>query len=289
MRILVLLWCFMLQAHAAELFTIKSETREADYTIGSIANQHLVVTVPKGFRLDEGSLPEQGMIEAIELQNAHWHFEDKKSVTVYHFDLAWQIFVASEAVKVTPLRSLELAFKRGKENLFVPVPADKVIISNLLPAQMDAAHVKPYPSVAPEAISTNLLIATLVAGAAGLLLAAIYFAWRLGWTTFTKERSMAFRQAWRAIKRLRRSNGADDVAQAMQILSRAYDTFAGYAVSPENINQLFTARPVLAQHESATLHFYADLQKVFYAGHAPQHSIADVELLARQLSQLELP
>ena len=288
MRILVLLWCFMLQAHATESFTIKSETRETDYTIGSIANQHLVVTVPKGFRLDEGSLPEQGLIEAIELQNAHWHFEDKKSVTVYHFDLAWQIFVASEAVKVTPLRNLELAFKRGKENLIVSVPADKVIISNLLPAQMDAAHVKPYPSVLPGVISTNPFIAALVAGVAGLLLSAIYFAWRLGWITLSKERSMAFRQAWRAIKQLRRRQG-DDVAQAMQILSRAYDAFAGYAVSPENINRLFTARPALAQHESATLRFYEDLQSVFYAGHAPQHNIADIERLAHQLSKLEMP
>ncbi len=288
MRIFVLLWCIMLQANAAESFTIKSETRETDYTIGDIAHQYLTVIVPKGFHFDEGSLPEKGQVEAIELRDVKWHFQDKDNARIYYFDLAWQIFVAYESVKVSPLRSLELVFTRGKENLIVPVPADNVIISNLLPAEMDTAHVKPYPSVLPQVISIQNMTVILVVSIAALMLTTLYFVWRLGWIKLSNEGNMAFRQAWRAIRQLRRhhSNGT---VKAMQILSRAYDSYAGYAVSAEHINILFNVSPALAQHKSATLTFYLDLQKVFYAGHSPQHSMIALEKLARQLSCLEMP
>ena len=43
----------------AETFKLRAEssTREADYTLGSSARQHITVHVPPGFELDPASLP----------------------------------------------------------------------------------------------------------------------------------------------------------------------------------------------------------------------------------------
>lgn len=281
------LWLATQPAFAQDTYTLKSKTRETDYTIGSVARQHLTITLPLGYRLDEGSLPVVGQTEAIELRNVQWSFQDKQGKTHYTLDIDWQIFVAAETVKSTPLRGLELVFKRNTQSLTVPVPPDSVLISNLLPPKMDAAHVKPYPDIEPPLINLVPLYYVIAVSVFLLLLTGTYCAWYFGWIRLPRESSMPFRQAWRAIKQLPAAH-IDSSKQAMQILSRAFDQYAGFAVTKENVSQVLAQRPALGVHAELIRTFYADLQQTFFAGAQPHHSAATLVDMARQLSKLEL-
>lgn len=285
--VLIQLWQAMPVALAQDRYTVQSTTRETDYTIGSVARQHIVVNLPSGYRLDEGSLPPTGQTEAIELRAAQWSFQDHQNKTRYQFWVDWQIFVAAETVKSTPLRSLELVFQRHGKRLTVPVPADSVLVSNLLPPKMDAAHVQPYPDIAPPVIRLQPFIYTMIVSVLLFLVACLYGACYFGWLRLPQESSMPFRQAWRAIKRLPATQ-ADANKLAMQHLSRAFDQYAGFAISKENLSQALMQRPSLGVHSESIQVFYADLQQTFFAGAPPQHSLAALTEMARRLSKLEL-
>lgn len=267
-------------------YSLESYTRETDYTIGSVATQHLVVTVPLGYRLDQGSLPEKGVTEAIELRDVHWQFADIKNETIYSFDIDWQIFVASESVKSVPLRSLELVFTHEGKSFTVAVPTDSVLVSPLLPPKMDAKHVQPYADVLPKQINTMPLIAMLLTALLILVLTSTYIAWYFGWIRFSAEKSMPFRQAWRSITKLNSEPNA--INQALKTTSHAFNEYAGYSVTRENLGQLLLEKTKLQPHAKEIEQLYQDIQHTFFAGVASQHTLETVRKLVKQLSKLEL-
>lgn len=274
---------------AADSLQVRAEshTREADYTIGSIARQHITLHVPSGFELDPTSLPAPAQNEAVELRDAHWTTTDQAQGRVIELDIDWQIFAAGDAVKIMPLKKLHLEFKRDQQRLTVDVPADKVIVSSLLPPRIDAEHVKLYPDAPlPEwSLTSQLwqLSIWLVLAVLGLL----YVAWYLGWIQLPREKHMPFRQAWRAIRKLR-GDEATQQLQAMRLISRATDQFAGYAVTAENLPHLLQANHALAPHAERLKPFYQSLQQAFFAGHPVSMSLVELKQLAKQLSHLEI-
>ncbi len=278
-------FCCFAETHGLP-HSIESYTRETDYTIGGIATQHLVVRVPLGYRLDQGSLPEKSVTEAIELRDVHWQFADEKNETIYSFDIDWQIFVASESVKSVPLRSLELIFN-NEGNLFtVAVPADSVLVSPLLPPKMDAKHVQPYADVLPTQINTMPLITILLTALLILALTSTYIAWYFGWVRFPAEKSMPFRQAWRSIAKL--DNEQNAINQALKNISHAFNEYAGYSVTRENLVQLLSQKAKLQPHTKEIEQLYQDIQHTFFAGGSSQHTLEAVRKLVKQLSTLEL-
>lgn len=270
----------------AEPYSLQSYTRETDYTIGSVARQYLTIHVPLGYRLDEGSLPEKGVTEAVELRDITWKNNDNAKQTVYHFNIDWQIFVASETVKSIPLRGLELVFKRDKQSFTVAVPADAVLVSNLLPPKMDAKHVQPYPDMLPRPSNSSALVTTMLLAFAVLLLACLYIAWFFGWISFKAEKAMPFRQAWRAIRQL--PNNASHEREAMQTISHAFNQYASTTITNENLASILQPPSKLAPYADEVRALYVDIQETFFAGKSPQHTVKSIEKLAKQLSKLEL-
>lgn len=274
-------------ASAQATTSIQSQTRETDYTIGDVAVQHLTVEVPKGYVLDEGSIPEKAQTDAVELRDIHWTIEETASVTRYQFDIDWQIFVAFETVKSTPLRGLELVFKNAEKSLTVSVPADSVLISNLLPPKMDEKHVRPYPNVAPQKIDTFALWLGVFVALFVLLASSVYIAWFMGWIRLPSERNMPFRLAWRQIKSI--SASQDNAVQAaLKVLGAAVSAYAGYVVTHENVSRLSIKNSHLHPYAHALTKLYQDIQHTFFAGKTPTLSLDEVKKLAKQLSSLEL-
>lgn len=265
----------------------ESATREADYTLGSIARQHITLHVPPGFELDPASLPPPAQNEAIELKEAHWSITDTQTERLIHLDVDWQIFVAGDTVKTIPLKKLHLEFKREQQRLTVDVPADKVIVSSLLPARIDEAHVKLYPDAPLPEWSLSTQLWQLAAWLFLLGLGLVYLLWYFGWIQFPQERRMPFRQAWRSIRSLR-DQGNETRMQAMRQISRAMDQFAGYAVTIENLPRLLSMHVVMQSHREALQHFYQDIQQTFFAGQQTSLSLEQLKQLARQLSRVEI-
>lgn len=280
---------WLASAMAAEAASVRAEsvTREADYTIGSIATQHVTVRLPLGFELDAGSLPAPAQNEAIELRNAHWQSEDVNGERVIRLTIDWQIFVAGDSVKIMPLKPLHLVFKQGQQQLTVDVPADKVIVSSLLPARIDEAHVQLYPDVAPPAWPLAPQLWSLAGWVSLLLLAVAYLAWVAGWIQLPQEKRMPFRLAWRAMRSLDAAQPAASL-QAMRLIVHAMDQFAGHAVTAESLPRLLFATQALWPYQPALESFYGEVQQVFFAGQPAMLSLASLRQLAKQLSQLEL-
>lgn len=268
---------------------LQSQTRETDYTLGSVARQHLTIDVPKGYVLDEGSLPEKGVTEAIELRDVRWQTEDIGNITRYRFVIDWQIFVAFETVKSTPLRSLELVFNHhnASKHMTVRVPPDSVLVSNLLPPKMDEKHVQPYPDVSPFAINTQPYWLSLFVGLVLLVLSGAYIAWFMGWIRLPSERNMPFRQAWRQMKALSPSQ-ASSTQEAMRLLGQACSQYAGQTVTVENLAGVVNKQQALQPYQDALFGFYQDVQATFYAGQLPKSSLASLVKLSKQLSRLEV-
>lgn len=280
------------QATTHASIRVESATREADYTLGSIATQHLKIHVPPGFVLDPASLPAPAQNEAIELRDAHWQHEDLANERVINLQIDWQIFVAGDTVKILPLKKLHLEFtcdqsSCAQQRLTVDVPPDKVIVSSLLPARIDAEHVKLYPDAPMPSWPLAPQLWSLAGWGSALALALLYLAWVAGWITLPQEKHMPFRQAWRQIRKLR-GEAASDSLQAMRLLVRAMDQFAGQAVTAENLPQLMQQQPRLQAYAPALEAFYADVQQAFFAGRVVTSSIALLTQLAKDLSQLEV-
>jgi hypothetical protein len=286
-----LLWLAVVQSSYADdanlLPRAESHTRETDYTLGSIARQHITLHVPPGYELDAASLPAPAQNEAIELRKAHWTNNDSKKERLIALDIDWQIFVAGDTVKTIPLKNLHLQFKREQQRLAIEVPADKVIVSSLLPARIDAEHVKLYPDAPlPEwPLSDQLwqLAGWLFLLSAGL----VYMAWYLGWIQLPQEKRMPFRQAWHGIRRLRQDRNETRM-QAMRLISRAVDQFAGYAVTAENLPRLLANQSAITPYNDALQRFYQDVQKTFFAGQPVSSSLNDLKQLVKTLSQVEI-
>jgi len=276
-------------ATAATAAPIRAEsvTREVDYTLGSIAKQHVTVHVPPGFELDPASLPAPAQNEAIELREAHWTGEDVNGERVVRLDIDWQIFVAGDSVKIMPLKQLHLVFKHEQQQLTVDVPADKVIVSSLLPARIDEAHVQLYPDVPMPAWPLAPQLWSLSGWGSLLLLALVYLAWLAGWIQLPQEKRMPFRLAWRAMRSLDAAQPAASL-QAMRLIVHAMDQFAGHAVTAENLPRLLFATQALWPYQPALESFYGEVQQVFFAGQPATLSLASLRRLAKQLSQLEL-
>lgn len=267
--------------------TFMSETREADYTIGDVATQHLIVEVPQGYVLDEGSIPEKGQTEAIELRDIHWQVEDVDAVSRYTFSIHWQIFVAFETVKSTPLRALELVFMKNGKSITVSIPPDSVLVSNLLPPKMDEKHVRPYADVPPQKINLWPLWLGLVSALLVLFMAGFYLAWWMGWITLPSEKNMPLRQAWRQIKQLQEGH-EPSVRNALKILGSAISLYAGHTVTVENLSAFCARNPRLQKCASELTRCYQDIQRTFFAGQKPTMRLAEVKNLAKQLSQIEI-
>lgn len=276
-------------AVAENTFQLRAEssTREADYTLGSIARQHVTLHVPPGFELDPASLPAPAQNEAIELRTAHWTSTESDTERLIQLDIDWQIFVAGDSVRIMPLKKLHLEFKKEQQRLTIDVPADQVIVSSLLPARIDQAHVQLYPdSPLPEWPLAKQL--WRLAGWASLAaISLIYIAWVMGWIQLPQEKNMPFRQAWRAISKLR-ANQQDATKQAMCLISRAMDSFAGIAVTAENLTHVTSKQSGLAAYQDQLQGFYQDLQQTFFAGKPASASLVDLKQLAKQLSRVEL-
>jgi len=269
---------------------VQNQLREINYTVGDIARQRITIETPLGYRLDKSTLPKTGSRKAIEVRDVQASYQDKRTLTKHVLVIDWQLFIALREIRAIPLLDLDLQFLRDGKMLPVHIPAAEVIVSPLLPTKMDPAYLIPKADVAPMPIRRQPYLYTLEAGLIGMLLASLYLVWHMGWIRPGLDASLPFRQAWHSIRKLRKQAGAPEqnVRQAMVLLSRAFDQYAGRSISNESLKTLFIQHPELQAQQLAIVQFYQDTQSLFFAGGAPAHSLEQIEHLVRQLSRRQV-
>ena len=268
-RLLFCVLAFLLSVHhaaAQESVKVASQMRDIGYVLGDIAVQKVIVTTPRGYRLNSNSLPPVGKGGGnMELRKTDWVEQDEAKNTRHVITLEWQIFRVMQEVRSYPLRALELEFLRGNKKLSLHVDAAQVLVSSILPTAMDAAHLWPRAVIAPPPRQTRSWISGLMAGFGGLLLSGVYFVWRYDWLGFRLRSRQPFRRAYREIRALSRSGKPTlvELKTAMQILQRACDASAGSVVSAEQLTRLFVQKPDLLSLRAELEAFYAHSERVF--------------------------
>lgn len=287
---------FMLQvaftASAQDAVNVQSYTREIGYTLGDIARQTLTVTLPHGYHLDASSLPAQGKGGShMELKQATWDEQDEKTYTRHVITLDWQIFRVMQEVRSFPLRPLELQFRRDGKTLSMHVDAARVLVSSILPTAMDAEHMTPRADIAPleREMRTEQLV--LIAASLGLLFALAYFAWRYDWLGSRFRARHPFRKAFREIRALNCSGQTtfSEFQCAVRILRQACDASAGVAITAEQLSQLFTKQLRLQSLRGELEVFYAESERIFFAGATATMTLGQVLKLSRRLMLEETP
>ncbi|CAG0997755.1 mxaA protein [Methylophilaceae bacterium] len=267
----------------------KSEIRSIGYSVGDLAQQKVVVHTPRGYRLDESSLPVIGKTSGyVELRNARWESQDEKMTTRHDLTLDWQIFQVLPEVRPYALRPLALQFRRGEELLAVHVDAPSVMVSSFLPVVMKPAYMAPQADIAAALRQVRNLQSGVIAALCGLLLSTIYFAWRFDWLRLGRSARRPFRRACREIRSMRKTGSmVEQSLAAMRILRRACDASAGVTLSMESLHVLFRRNPWLMPLRVEVEGFYDESERVFFAGSTHVPSLDQLSALGRRLRALE--
>ena len=277
---------------------VQSQLREIDHTVGDIVRQTLTIDTPRGYRLDESTLPRPGSGKVIEVRKIQTEFNDLKSITRHVVIMDWQVFMALREIRPVPLLDIDLQFLRDGKVLPVHIPAAQVIISPLLPTKMTSEFLVPQADVAPKSSVEQPYLLTFAAAMAWFLISVLGIAWYLGLLHTPKDVALPFRQAWQDIRKLRRGKvgkviarvmgkAADDdrVEEAMRLLIRAFDRYTGYSVNTENLAQVFEQHSRLQAHQPFIQAFYHDVERVFFGEQPAMQSLDHLERFARHLSR----
>ena len=141
--------------------SVQSTMQEIGYQVGDVARQTIVIRTPKGYKLDEASLPNIGKSAvSIELRDAQWSAQNTGNETVHTLILDWQIFRVMQETRAYPLKPLDLQFILADKKLAVHVKPGQVFVASVLPtamkkltAEMNAEQLKPKADVLPQARS----------------------------------------------------------------------------------------------------------------------------------------
>lgn len=279
----------------------QSFVRDVGYRVGDVVSQRVEVVTPAGYELDEASLPKRlGAGAHIELRNVVQKSSRIDAGIQHTLTFEWQVFRTLRDVRPIPLRALELRFRHGNDVLVANVQAAEILMAPMLPTMLTPEQATPRAAIAPQPQDLQPYWWQLLAAFLALLVAGLYFAWRFdllpAWMT-GQQAARPFRKAAREIRQQARQNkGADKAAQgaslqglqaSMRILSRAFNDYAGKAVTVESLEAFFQAYPEMRSLQREIAQFYAATQQVFFAGNTDAMQQPDVARLARQLSLLE--
>jgi mxaA protein len=306
--LLMLLSTISLQVSAAETkpvmpvqnVSVQSTMQEIGYQVGDIARQTIVIRTPKGYELDEASLPNIGKSAvSIELRDAQWSAQNTGNETVHTLILDWQIFRVMQETRNYPLKKLDLQFILADKKLAVHVKPGQMLVASVLPsamkkltAEMNAEQLKPKADVLPQARNTQALIMALIMALIGLLVSSLYFAWRFDWLparlTALFSAPLPFRRAYRDIQALQKTGDTStQLSHAMLALRRACDATAGTTLSAERVALLFNGNNQFTAKRTDIERFYMVSEHTFFAGDASDLSIEQLKQLSRQLMMLE--
>ncbi|WP_036299781.1 hypothetical protein [Methylotenera sp. L2L1] len=269
---------------------VKSSVDELGYRVGDIARQSVEVITPKGYRLDETSIPALGKGAAnIELRHANWEHRDFANNTHHFITLEWQVFRVMQEARYYALRPLHLQFKQEKKSISIDIKPAHVLISSVLPSQMNKDTMLLRTDIKPQLHDISIYLAMLALASFTFLLTLVYFTWHFDWFHLRVRKIQPFRRACREIKKLSNANSAQtaNAFKAMRILRSAFDESAELTLTIERLSLLYQHCPWLISMQQNIEHFYLTSELAFFAGDQPKLSLIQLKKLSHQLMRLE--
>jgi hypothetical protein len=267
---------------------VRSQLRELGYTIGDVADQTLTITTPLGYVFDRGSLPAIGANSSpVELVSVEVTEKDSQQSTQHIVHLRWQHFRSMQEIRYYALKPLILKFTHeDKKPLSIPIAAGRILVAPVIPTVIAGDSYKNLrPDVKPQQkeLSRHILLLALMVSCVIACLA--YLAWYFDWFNWRLARLRPFRKAYREIRQL--GNQDIQLPVAIRYLRRGFDGVAGAAVSAESLASLFHSKNWLTPAKKEIEGFFADSERVFFAGQQSIHSLQQLRKLSQRLMQLE--
>ena len=266
----------------------QSFVRDIGYRVGDVVEQRVEVITPSGFELDENSIPKRrGAGAHIELRDFSHKTENTGKGIKHILIFDWQVFRTLRDVRPIPLRALDLQFRKGGEILVARLQPTEILMAPMLPTMLTEEQATPREAVAPQVQPLQPILQQLGWSVVAVLVAVLYFAWRFDCLPFKSRNASPFRRAAREIRRIRKQqNGLQD---SVRLLSRAFNDYAGAAITQEGLQQFFAKHPEAQKFQGEIEKFFLAAQQMFFAGKTDTINQAEVEKLARQLSLMEMP
>jgi len=272
------------------------------YQIGDVVHQKLNITLPKGYQLDESSLPKVGKGNVnVELRKYSRQITNLDQKSNYTLDLEWQIFRVMLETRAYPLRPLNLRFNRTDQaskqldkSLSVRVKPPKVLVSSVLPTTMDAKYIKLRKDILPKARDVANVLTYLAFSFAVLICTIFYFAWHYDWIPncikglFSEPKP--YKKAYRKILALQRGSETQaKLKEAICNFRRACDEAAGVVITEEKIDTLFINNDCLLKHKADIQAFYKKSDIFLFSRQtvSTDLNISNILKLSRQLMLLE--
>ena len=272
---------------------VSTQLRELGYSIGDIADQTLTITTPLGYVFDKGSLPVIGAnsspaeLVSVAVKEKDVKGKDGQASTQHTVHLRWQHFRSTPEIRYYPLKPLNLKFSHeNKKTLAITIAAGQILVAPTIPTVISGdAYKNLRPDVKPEKrdLTQHFIWLGLLLTLAAACLA--YLAWYFDWFNYQSARLRPFRKAYREIRQL--SQQENSLLSAMRALRRGFDGVAGSAISAEKLSALFHAKNWLTPAKKDIESFFADSERVFFAGQQSTLTFQQLRKLSQQLMQLE--
>jgi mxaA protein len=248
------------------------EPRAFGYHVGDTVERELIVHIPRGFVLDEASLPRPGARgKALELRHVSQHSTADAGGTRLTLQLRYQVFMAPAEVRTLEIAPFSLAFKGEGREQSLRVDAWPVTVSPLVPLEVSPREGlgELRPDLPPPRIDTRPAQHRLMAYGAVLLLCLAWLAQVYLALPWWSRRQRPFASAWRQLNDLPPDSPAPARRAAFQRLHEALNLTAGEVVFEHGVDRFVAAQPRYAALRDELLAFFRQSRHEFFADAPP--------------------
>jgi mxaA protein len=248
------------------------EPRAFGYHVGDTVERELVVHIPRGFMLDEASLPRPGARgKALELQGVSQHRESDGDGTRLTLHLRYQVFMAPTEVRTLEIAPFSLGFRGDGRDQSLRVDAWPVTVSPLVPLEVSPRDGlgEQRPDLPPPTIDTRPAQRRLMAYGVVLLLCLAWLAQVYLALPWWSRRQRPFASAWRQLNHLPADSPAAARRAAFQRVHDALNQTAGEVVFEHGVDRFVAAQPRYATLRDELLAFFQQSRREFFADAPP--------------------
>jgi len=259
-------------APADTLRAITVEPRAFGYHVGDVVEREVIVHAPRGFVLDEASLPRPGARgKALELQSVSRSSDSESGGTRHELWLKYQVFMAPTEVRTLEIAPFLLSFKGEGRDQELRVDAWPVTVSPLVPIDVSPRQGlgELRPDAAPPLIDTRPAQQRLLAYGAVLLLCLAYLAQVYVAMPWWSRRKRPFAKAWRQLSGLPAGSPSVEWRAAFQRMHDALNQTAGEVVFEQGVDRFVAAQPRYAGLRAELLAFFQQSRHEFFAEGEP--------------------
>ncbi len=241
---------------------VVSTMRDTGYTVGDLVRRRIEFVLPQGAALDERSLPAPGRV-ARWLELREMTVQDVRGMRPV-LSITYQIFGVPEAAVRVSIPEFKVGVT-GLDKPWVVVPSQPMLLSPVLPPELDGELKTPRPAPPPEPLPVGRHVAAMLAGVLAASAGAFALLWIHDLIPFLPRHPGEMTRLWRRWRG--RRDGLLDESERRLLLEefhRALSGCAGETLYPATLARLFNrATHLQPLREAITTAFSASWRSIY--------------------------